>query len=563
MSVLHVLVVSKEAAVFSVRKYYLERSKDLRLGTVVHLRVGMLATSLNALLDKCNPGDRVLVSTLHVSRRQLEHASSFIGEYPKVEICFCCHSCFEHVQLWCVEHNVQFIANTHQKRTLSKSVGSVNTENEQDDTLVKEEMSERIWVQYRLILGTISHYLDLNPIIKQIILGKPSRGDSLKSEYARATRFFKLGEPSMAGGSYSSPRPQFDNVIDKICARLNKIAVTDFNVLVSGESGSGKEAIAWAIHELSNRRDKPFVAINCAGLPDELLESEMFGYMKGSHNQAVDDNQGILETVNGGTLFLDELPDMSLRIQAKLLRFIENGEFRPVGSIKNKYTDIRIIAAGQPERLMDSRCLRSDLKSRLSQLDVQLLPLRDLEKESPGTIAKISTALLERYTWMDVFNGTEKHVLTPFDIRIFQKKILEPENIAQISIQTWDNSNIRELNNFLRRWIVFGNSEMNRLKTSQGITHNSFSENKLYSEELCQILRIPETRDELKTLLAENPFHRIKEVYLKHLFALYKEIVEQENEVADMPRRATQKELAKLMGVTENTVGRHLNELKK
>jgi len=133
--------------------------------------------------------------------------------------------------------------------------------------------------------------------------------------------------------------------IERLKEIVRKIAPYDVNVLILGESGSGKEVVARAIHNLSNRKDRPFVAINCAALPAELLESELFGYKKGAFTGAVKDKKGLIEKANGGTLFLDEIGDMPLSLQAKLLRFLETKKFIPLGATQEKEVDVRIIAA--------------------------------------------------------------------------------------------------------------------------------------------------------------------------------------------------------------------------
>ncbi|HPX40993.1 MAG TPA: sigma-54 factor interaction domain-containing protein, partial [Candidatus Hydrogenedentes bacterium] len=126
---------------------------------------------------------------------------------------------------------------------------------------------------------------------------------------------------------------------------ITKVAPTDSTVLILGESGTGKEIIANAIHRLSRRREMPFIAVNCAALPEQLLESEMFGHLKGAFTGADATKRGLFEEADGGTIFLDEVGEMSLAIQAKLLRVLQNGEIRPVGSSASSHVDVRVLAA--------------------------------------------------------------------------------------------------------------------------------------------------------------------------------------------------------------------------
>ena len=560
---LHIFVDSRETSISFARSYF--KNKDnLSLGVVEHVRGSGLAVRLAALLVNCSFDDRVLISVHYLSEEHLLSLSPFLKEsaHSYLKISLAAYDCFQHIPAWCEKTGVQFLANPYKRRSNPEKNSRSLKCSTREKSCLDQVMVERIWVQYRLILSIISRSEMLGSVCRKLILGKAANGENITDEYARALRYFMLGEPDMAGGTYSCETDGKRNAIDDLRLRINKIAATDFNVLVKGESGSGKEAVAWAIHELSLRRDKPFLAINCAGLPDELLESEMFGYRKGSHNQAFEDTCGLLETVSGGTLFLDELPEMSPRIQAKLLRFMENGEFRPLGGTENRYANARIIAAGQPERLENPSGLRPDLKSRLSQLDVEILPLRAVEKQNPGTIFKIAFILLERYTWTQIFHQGAIQELTPYDIKIFQDTLSEEENIVRLSRQDWKESNARELNNFLRRWIVLGDEEMNCLngrKDTPGPVASPDTSLCLYDDALKLFLQNPRERSGLKALFALKPLLHLKESYIRHIYKIYSRIVEAEESDSDMPRKATQKELAKLMGVTENTISRHLN----
>ncbi len=554
---LHVLVDSRESSVSFARKYFSNAGVDV-LGTVEHIRGITFADRLESLLRRCSDGDEILVAIHYLSEEQLERVSSLLKktQYDKRKITVATYECFEHMQKWCAATGCRFQANQYKKRVKPKATAGGTNASFEDEQL------QRIWVQYRLMLAIISRVDRLGDVCRQLISGISVDGDTLENEYTRALRYFEQGEPDMAGGSYSCEKSQRMNAIDELRFRVNKIAATNFNVLIKGESGSGKEAIAWAIHELSSRRDKPFFAINCAGLPDELLESEMFGYRKGSHNQAYVDSVGILDSANGGTLFLDELPEMSPRIQAKLLRFMESGEYRPLGGVENQYSDTRVIAAGQLSRLDAEDGVRPDLKSRVGQLDVDLLPLREVERNSPGTLYKIAFVLLERYTWTTIFHENRLRELLPCDIKEFQDALAEENNLELLSNQDWRESNIRELNNFLRKWIVFGGDEFKLLKkqsSSSVFSGERIEKRVFYDEKLDDFLYEPSNRLELKELFSKKPLQNLKKSYIRHLYKIYTKIVDQENEGLDMPKKPTQKELAKLMGVTENTISRHLN----
>lgn len=166
---------------------------------------------------------------------------------------------------------------------------------------------------------------------------------------------------------------------------LPKIAESNSNVLITGESGTGKEFFATALHNLSPRKENKFVAINCASLPEGLLESELFGHMKGAFTGAVSNKQGLFEVADKGTLFLDEIGDMPLSLQAKLLRVLENSTFRRVGGTSDIKVDVRIIAATNKnlKEQIESGRFREDLFYRLNVIPIHLPPLRERREDIP------------------------------------------------------------------------------------------------------------------------------------------------------------------------------------
>jgi len=167
-------------------------------------------------------------------------------------------------------------------------------------------------------------------------------------------------------------------VMKELFSKLERIADTETSVLILGESGAGKELTARALHENSRRKEEPFVAINCSALPENLLESELFGYVKGAFTGATQNRKGLLETANKGTLFLDEIAEMPLQLQPKLLRALEERTFRPVGGNEERAFDVRVIAATNSdlERAMREGQFREDLYYRLNVIRIDIPPLR-------------------------------------------------------------------------------------------------------------------------------------------------------------------------------------------
>ena len=186
----------------------------------------------------------------------------------------------------------------------------------------------------------------------------------------------------LQGHIRKSPIGESDEIKD-IKNIINKIKDTDATVLITGESGTGKELIAHTIHSTSNRSAKPFIAINCAAMPSELLESELFGYKKGSFTGAIKDDIGLIRKAQNGSLFLDEIGEMDIRLQSKLLRFIQEKEVRQIGDDKNHPVDIRIICATNRniEDEIEKGNFREDLYYRINIINIVAPPLRDRIKD--------------------------------------------------------------------------------------------------------------------------------------------------------------------------------------
>src|SRR5260221_286825 len=166
---------------------------------------------------------------------------------------------------------------------------------------------------------------------------------------------------------------------------IERVAATDVTVLIRGESGTGKELVARALYASSARRDKPFVKVNCAALPTELLESELFGFERGAFTGAIQHKPGKFEFANYGTMFLDEIGDMSVALQAKLLQVLQDGEFARLGGKHDVHVDVRIIAATNRdlEHAVQSGQFREDLYFRLNVVCISLPPLRERREEVP------------------------------------------------------------------------------------------------------------------------------------------------------------------------------------
>jgi two-component system, NtrC family, nitrogen regulation response regulator NtrX len=225
--------------------------------------------------------------------------------------------------------------------------------------------------------------------------------------------------------------------IRSLLDRIEKVAPTDARVLITGENGTGKELVARALHRLSTRADAPFVEVNCAAIPSELIESELFGHMKGSFTGAHADRAGKFEQANGGTLFLDEIGDMSLAAQAKVLRALQEGIITRVGGEKPIRVDVRVVAA--TNKALDDEIaggrFREDLYHRLNVVPIQVPPLRERREDVPMLVRHFATKAVEEQR--------------------LPSREFSADALDLLSRLEW-SGNVRELRNTVERLLILG-----------------------------------------------------------------------------------------------------------
>jgi DNA-binding NtrC family response regulator len=282
-------------------------------------------------------------------------------------------------------------------------------------------------------------------------LEKPVARERLYDVLARALAPLPRVEGPPAGGGDGARYGMVgrSEAMQRVYQLVDMVAPTRARVVISGERGTGKELVARAIHALSTRRDRPFFQLNCAAVPAELIESEMFGHVRGSFTGAVADQRGTVESVDGGTLFLDEIGDMSLVMQAKLLRVLQEGEVTPIGSTRPRSVDVRILTATSKNLLeeIEKGRFRDDLYDRLNVVNIALPPLRARREDVP--------LLAEHYLRLaSVENGFKPKRLTP----------RATEFLAQLP---W-RGNVRELRNLMERLAV--------IVAREGVTHRDVME---------------------------------------------------------------------------------------
>ena len=273
-------------------------------------------------------------------------------------------------------------------------------------------------------------------------LTKPFKVDDMIACLKRADEHIKKSATTAAQVDRPA-RYRFENLIassslmTSVCDTIQKVAPTAATVLINGESGTGKEVVARTIHRNSTRANKPWVAVNCAAIPENLLESEMFGHVKGSFTGAVADKEGLFEAANGGTLFLDEISSMPLVLQGKLLRVLQEKEIRRVGGTKSIPVDVRVIAASNAnlEEAVVKGTFRSDLYYRFAVITIDIPPLR----KRPEDIIPIARHFIK--------GECERAMLKEVpEISADAAKILEGYN--------WPG-NVRELENVIKHALTF------------------------------------------------------------------------------------------------------------
>jgi two-component system response regulator HydG len=344
----------------------------------------------------------------------------------------------------------------------------------------------------------------MKPFPKEKILGVLAKA---LEHHRLADENRRLREELQRGGEDSSivfSSPRFREVYDLTL----QVASSDANILILGESGTGKELIARTVHSNSGRRERPFISLNCAALSDSLLESQLFGHLRGSFTGAIMNQKGLLEEADGGTLFLDEIGDVSPTVQAKLLRVIQEKEFMPIGSTKPSTVDVRFVAATNRDLQLEvaEGRFREDLYYRLNVISLTLPPLR----ERPEDIEPLARHFVRRF------------------VARMKKELhgIDPDALTCMSRYHWPG-NVRELENVIERAVIL----------AQG--------NQLTSDLLPVCNRTTPLRsDEVTPLISLDELER------QHILGVYKQTGFHKSKTAE------------ILGVSRKTLDRKLVEYK-
>jgi len=269
----------------------------------------------------------------------------------------------------------------------------------------------------------------------------PGLLEELKIAVSRSVESLNLRRENFAFKRDAASRNSLDNIIgksealEKLKTTIRTIATTGSTVLIYGESGSGKELVARAVHSCSPRASEPFVSVNCGAFPETLLESELFGYVKGAFTGANQNKRGLFEVANGGAIFLDEISEMSVSMQVKLLRVLQERSLRPVGGTQETPIDVRVIAATNKDlkQLVSNNAFREDLYYRVSVIPILVPPLRERRED----IELLANHFLKKYA-----TAAQKTIVR-----------INPASLAALHDSEWPG-NVRQLENTIERAVA-------------------------------------------------------------------------------------------------------------
>ncbi len=283
-------------------------------------------------------------------------------------------------------------------------------------------IAEAVAATQRGVFSFLTKPIDKNLLLEQIASALGNTQSSDKAE----------------GDSWREDILSRSDLMERVLSTAQQVATTDVSVLITGSSGSGKELLANAIHKASSRESEPFIAINCSALPEALLESELFGHVKGAFTGAISEHQGLFRAADKGTLFLDEIGDMPLALQVKLLRVLQERQVRPVGSTKSYAVDVRVISATHQNLTNDMKegRFRQDLFYRLNVVNLKLPDLGERREDIPVLV---------------------QYFLTKFD-PLGQKRF-SPEAMDLLSGASWPG-NVRQLENVVQQTIALSKAKV-------------------------------------------------------------------------------------------------------
>jgi DNA-binding NtrC family response regulator len=331
---------------------------------------------------------------------------------------------------------------------------------------VYPDVARMVLTQY----GAMGSAIEVTRLGAVDYVAKPFLIEELKSRLERAARSVELQRENRLLREQLRTRPGFGGLIglspkmENVYKVIGKVSQHDYAVLILGESGTGKELVARSVHFSSPRKERPFVPVDCSSLAPTLIESELFGHVKGAFTGALQAKQGLLESADGGTLFLDEIGDMPIDMQAKLLRALQEHEIKPVGSTERRRFNVRIIAATNRdlEAAIRGGAFRQDLYFRLNVVQVKLPPLRERKNDIPLLV----TSFLEKLSSPDA-----------------RPRTISEDAMRRMIAYDWPG-NVRELENVVARAVALGSGPTVHVGDLPSSLHHPISERTPEKDEL-------------------------------------------------------------------------------
>lgn len=423
---------------------------------IEHIHPDNLDVVLKRIIAMAREQDHILIVLMHADRVVLEQAGRVLRLMSPSLLAhtLVVHSGYSpEVGRWAASAGLSHEVNRYE--------ASRHLPWEQPDAAHAVTMQERRWIQYRLMRTLIAGKCPAT--VYGEIFKKLRHGRLSENGIARSQRFYERDEPDMAGGNWAEERKIAPNAIDLLRERVVQVGRSGINTLIVGETGTGKESLAWYLHDYSTRCDRPFLALNCAFFEGERLESELFGHELGAFTDAKRMKRGLVEEADGGTLFLDELPEMAPRVQAKLLRFLQDGTYTRLGGTKAMRASVRVISAAQPDRM---GTLRQDLYYRVADVELHTVPLREMKKKD---IVNIACNLAYRLMWRPIITEKGQGVLTPDVIRGVWAQLAQPEHAVCLSAYSWPG-NMRELSTLIKRFVLLGDDIFQEINGSRAVS---------------------------------------------------------------------------------------------
>jgi two-component system response regulator HydG len=337
--------------------------------------------------------------------------------------------------------------------------------------------------------GTIDSAIEATRIGARDYVTKPFRIEELRTRLDRAIQAVDLQQENHVLREQLQAQVVFGSFVGasekmrRVYRMIEKVGPRNYSVLILGESGTGKELVARAVHFSSPRRDRPFVPVDCSSITPTLIESELFGYVKGAFTGAMQSKQGLLEAAHGGTLFLDEIGDMPVDMQAKLLRALQEREVKPVGATERRQFDVRIIAATNRDldAAIRNATFRQDLYFRLNVVQIKLPPLRERKTDIPALV----TSFLEKYA-----NADEPPMA------------ISEEAMRSLMAYDWPG-NVRELENAIARSVATSSRPLIHVGDLPTTLHYPRSESLPQKDEIIPLEEL-ERRAIIRTLRETN-----------------------------------------------------------